>query len=117
MNCEKCGVVIEKKEDSYEYEGKHLCENCYLELMSAPKTCDPWATFTAKFHTKESVTLTPLQEKILALLKEKGTLTEEELISALGVTSEELKNNIIPLFHMELVNLCKVEDKDCYSLR
>lgn len=117
MKCVKCGTSVEKKEDLYEYAGQQLCENCYLDLMGTPKTCDPWATYTATFHSKESQILTPLQEKIIALLKEKGTLTEEELSLALGISIEELRSSIIPLHHMELVNICRMEDKECYTLK
>lgn len=40
MRCMQCGQAIAEGE-KYTHAGKELCEDCYLEAVSVPKTCDP----------------------------------------------------------------------------
>ncbi|GAB6887571.1 hypothetical protein JCM13304A_10690 [Desulfothermus okinawensis JCM 13304] len=115
MKCEKCGAILNPEEEIYEYAGKKLCEDCYLDFISTPKTCDPWAVHAAKgFKKKEN--LTPIQQKILDILHQKGPITAEEICQHLGIDENEFKANFASLRHMELARACKVEDKVCYTL-
>jgi len=52
MKCERCGADM-SGDDSYEYAGRTLCEDCCLDIKAAPKACNPWAVFTAKKRTAE----------------------------------------------------------------
>ena len=101
MQCEKCGAPIDLDE-SYEHAGQTLCEDCYLDIKAAPKVCDPWAVYAAKKEAAGNVILTPVQEKIMALIKEKGPLTAQQICEGIGITEEEFYTNFAALRHMEL---------------
>lgn len=110
MKCEKCGVMVEPDE-IYEHAGQRLCEDCYLDIKAAPKVCDPWAVYTAKKEVGANPTLTPIQEKILSLIKEKGEVTAEEICREAGIKEEEFQTNFAALRHMELARATKKGDK------
>lgn len=38
--------------DEMNYMGKVLCEDCYVDAVSLPKTCDVAAVYTAKLTRK-----------------------------------------------------------------
>jgi DNA-directed RNA polymerase subunit RPC12/RpoP len=44
--CAKCNKEVEKQQ-GYEYQGKLSCEDCYMDILSPPKACDPWAVHSA----------------------------------------------------------------------
>ncbi len=46
MKCYHCQAAIEPGEER-EHRSRMLCEDCYLEALSAVKTCDPWAVYCA----------------------------------------------------------------------
>ncbi|RLB36719.1 MAG: hypothetical protein DRH12_15360 [Deltaproteobacteria bacterium] len=110
MQCEKCGASIEPDE-SYEYAGQTLCEDCYLDIKAAPKVCDPWAVYTAKKEVAKNLTLTPLQERIITLMKEKGPLTKEQICRELNIPEQEFEINFAALRHMELARGMKKDNK------
>lgn len=114
MKCSKCGNEL--KDDVYHYAGLQLCEDCYLDMVATPKTCDPWAVHTAKSLTKQKPFLTPLQEKILNLIKERGPITAEEICRELGITEADFRTNFAALRHMELARACKEGERVCYTL-
>lgn len=115
MKCEKCGSEI-APDELYEYAGQKLCEDCYLAKVATPKVCDPWAVHSAKIASKDRILLTPLQERILNLIKEKGPLTAEEICNYLNINENEFRSNFAPLRHMELAKAFKKEDKVYYDL-
>ena len=80
--CAKCDKEIEKQQ-GYEHQGKLFCEDCYMDVLSPPKACDPWAVHSAQTFLKgkdKLATLTPLQLRLVNYLKQKGEATLEELI-------------------------------------
>jgi hypothetical protein len=113
--CNSCGVSIEKGEE-FEHLGRTLCEDCYLDALNPPKACDPWAVHTAKSSMAQGQQLTPQQEKILALLKDRGPLTAQEVMSELKISEAEFKNSFATLRHMELARGFKEGDKVSYTL-
>jgi hypothetical protein len=113
--CNSCGVSIEKGEE-FEHLGRTLCEDCYLDALNPPKACDPWAVHTAKSSMAQGQQLTPLQERILTLLKDRGPLTAQEVMSELKISESEFKNNFATLRHMELARGLKEGDKVSYTL-
>jgi hypothetical protein len=109
MKCDRCGSEIERGEES-QYLGQTLCENCYIDVLSPVRACDPWAVHSAKSFEKhyghsQSQTLTPLQSKIIDILKETGPIESFELQRRLGtkVTLKELEREFAVLRHMEKV--------------
>jgi len=115
MECERCQAVIEPGEDR-EHGGQVLCEDCYMDILSPAKACDPWAVYSAtslERHTGGSVTLTPLQSEILQILKETGGLEPPTLLQELGdeLTMPQLEREFATLRHMEKVKGEKRGDK------
>ncbi len=118
FSCTKCAKEIEKQQ-GYEHEGKLFCEDCYMDILSPPKGCDPWAVHSAQTFLKgkdKLSTLTPLQSKIVTYLKEKGEATAEEMIGNLDLTEEELRREFAVLRHMEVLRATKKEEKVYYLL-
>ena len=54
MRCMHCGQTIAEGE-KYTHAGKELCEDCYLEAVSVPKTCDPLSVRAARVDRERRV--------------------------------------------------------------
>jgi len=83
-----------------------LCEDCYIDLLSPVKVCDPWAVYSAKSFSKDdesSVEVTETQLKILQILKETGGTAPEIISERLKITPSDLEREIATLRHMEKV--------------
>ena len=39
--CERCNAETEADEIR-EHLGQSVCEDCYMDLLNPPKSCDPW---------------------------------------------------------------------------
>jgi hypothetical protein len=109
--CAKCGGVLEPGE-AREVAGQELCEDCYLDGLSITKTCDPWAVHTAKSlkDLPGGHALTPLQQQLFDLVKERGEVPILEAAAHLGLTEDELRREFAPLRHMEKLRACKKDD-------
>jgi hypothetical protein len=118
LQCSKCGKTLEKNE-CYEHQGKVFCEDCYMDILSPPKACDPWAVHSAQTFLKgkdKLSTLTPLQLSIVNYIKKKEGATLEEMIENLNLTEEELRREFAVLRHMEILRATKKEGKILYIL-
>ncbi len=115
MKCENCGSSIEDGE-GYQHAGKNLCEDCYLDLMTVPKTCDPWAVHSAKNTPGQQAALTEIQQQLLDLIRSRGPLKLEEIISALNLDENEFRRNFATLRHMELARGSKEGDQVLYRV-
>jgi transcription initiation factor IIE alpha subunit len=115
MKCEKCGIEV-SAEEKFEHSGHTLCEDCYLDIVTVPKTCDPWAVHSAKNTALISDSLTAEQQEILDLIKKNGPLTAEEICTELSINSNELQRNFATLRHMELARGFKKGDQVYYTL-
>jgi DNA-directed RNA polymerase subunit RPC12/RpoP len=116
--CAKCDKKIEKQQ-GYEHQGKLFCEDCYMDILSPPKACDPWAVHSAQSFLKgkdKLATLAPLQLKLVNYLKQKGEATLDELIENLNLTEEELRREFAVLRHMEILRATKKGDRIYYLL-
>jgi hypothetical protein len=105
MKCERCSVIIEDGEEM-ELHGQILCEDCYMDLLSPVKACDPWAVHSAKSFLKEQrhePELNQLQQKILELLREKGPIEPGNLSEVLQVKNADIERELASLRHMEKV--------------
>lgn len=105
MKCNRCGSSIEPGEER-EYLGRIICEDCYMDVLSPVRTCDPWAVHSAKSFEKHSGgtgTLTPIQSEILRILKETGGVEPRDLLRQLGgkLSPKELEREFAALRHME----------------
>jgi hypothetical protein len=115
MKCDKCGVEV-PSEEKFEHSGQTLCEDCYLDIVTIPKTCDPWAVHSAKNTSPISDGLTAEQQEILDLIKKNGPLTAEEICTKLSINSNELQRNFATLRHMELARGFKRGNQVYYTL-
>jgi len=115
MKCDKCSAEV-SSEEKFEHSGQTLCEDCYLDIVTIPKTCDPWAVHSAKDTTLISDGLTAEQQQLFDLIEQNGPLTAEEICAALSITSDELRRNFSTLRHMELARGFKKGDQVYYTL-
>ena len=105
MQCEKCQETIAPG-DEREHLGQQLCEDCYMDVLSPAKACDPWAVHSAKSFEKEHggvLQLSPRQMKILSILDETGGLEPVMLMEHLNISPADLEREIATLRHIEKV--------------
>jgi len=105
MQCERCQDRIPNGEER-KLHGRILCEDCYMDLLSPSKACDPWAVHSAKTFLKQSrheIELNPSQEKILHVLTEKGPTEAGELMNILEMKQTDLERELAVLRHMEKI--------------
>ena len=103
MKCQKCEAEMENG-DERELLGQLVCEDCYMDHLSPPRTCDPWAVHSAKSFPQDGVAesqLSEIQTKILALLEETGGVEPEEVVRKLNIKPSELQREVATLRHME----------------
>ena len=89
-----------------ELHGQVLCEDCYMDLLSPAKACDPWAVHSAKTFLKKAgreVHLSPVQKKILELLQDEGPQETNDICEKLRVKERDLERDIAALRHMEKI--------------
>ncbi|RKO67298.1 hypothetical protein [Desulfofundulus salinus] len=111
MKCARCQEEV-LPQDSYDYYGQTLCEDCYIVALQPPKPCDPAAVASAKATRKQlgqtgTDGLTPLQKRIYEYIKAKGKATKEELASTFDLPQWELEKQFAVLRHCELVRATK----------
>lgn len=115
MKCDNCKVTVKNEDEIMRHRGKNLCEDCYMEVVSIPKTCDPMAVRSAKL-TRESQGqdgvdgLLPIQKEIYEFIEEKEKVSVEELIEKFNLNQQELQKQFAVLRHCELCRMTKEED-------
>ena len=105
MRCDKCRENIQEGEERG-LHGRTLCEDCYMDTLSPPKTCDPWAVHSAKSFSKGTfydAHVTETQSNILKILKETGGVEPGIIIERLQIKPSDLEREIAALRHMEKV--------------
>jgi hypothetical protein len=105
MRCERCKDLISQGQEK-ELHGQVLCEDCYIDLLSPLKACDPWAVHSAKTFIKDSsqeLELNSVQRRIIEILKEKGPAELRDLSEIAQIKETDLERQIVALRHMEKV--------------
>jgi hypothetical protein len=104
MKCDRCNENIEKGEER-EHHGQLLCEDCFMDALSPPRACDPWAVYTAKSLEKNGLTqqVTEVQKKILKLLEQTGGLEPQLIAEKIQLKMSDLERELATLRHMEKV--------------
>lgn len=115
MKCNGCQNQIPNG-DEREHLGRTLCEDCYMEALSPMKTCDPWASHSAKSfeqHMGGDASLTAIQREIISILKETGGLETPELLKRLNqkISADELQREFATLRHIEKARAEKRGDR------
>lgn len=114
--CAQCGTSV-PEEEAREFQGRVLCEDCYLDVVNPPKACDPWAVHTARsFGTSGYKNLTEHQSRILVLLKEHGPMSASDLMSRVLLSELEFHSAFATLRHMELARGFKQDGEVHYAL-
>lgn len=113
MICGKCAAAV--AEDSvHEHVGLSLCDDCYIDAVSAPKTCDPWAVYSATRTVSKGESLTSDQQRILDVVTARGPLTLDQICRELTLSEQDFRSNFSTLRHMELAQACKKEGQIMY---
>ncbi len=109
--CARCGTAMEP-EEAREHAGVQLCEDCYLEAVSLVQTCDPWAVHTARSFKDQQggPQLTPSQQRLYGLVKERQEISFPEAARVLGLTEDEVRREFAVLRHLELLGACRRDD-------
>ena len=118
LGCEKCGKKIEE-EQRYEHLGRSYCEDCYMDILSPPKACDPWAVYSAQSSLRgkdKFSALTPAQRRIVDYVRAKGEVTAKEVMEHLNLTEEEFRREFAVLRHMEVLRGLKKGPIVMYTL-
>jgi DNA-directed RNA polymerase subunit RPC12/RpoP len=104
MKCQNCGAEI-NTDQAMEARGQTVCEDCYIDMAAKPKTCDPWAVYSAKNLEKTGTgpDLTQNQSAIVDYLRTNGPTPPEKLAGDMGLTMDEFEREMAPLRHMEKV--------------
>ena len=105
MQCERCKAFINEGEEK-EFHGHMFCEDCYFDLLSPVKACDPWAVHSAKTFLKEQgheSQVNQLQKKILELLRDQGPIELDIISKHLQVKATDIERELASLRHMEKV--------------
>jgi DNA-directed RNA polymerase subunit RPC12/RpoP len=107
MRCSRCGSEIKAGEER-EHLDQIVCEDCYIDILSPIRTCDPWAIHSAKSfekHSGRNNVLTSIQSKILKILQETGGTDSQILMAKLDskLTVAELERELAALRHMEKI--------------
>lgn len=107
MICQRCKDEIQE-EDKYEHMGQILCEDCYIEAIDPPRTCDVTAVYSAKLARKAAghqgtEGLTELQKDVYNYIKSEGPVTHEQIMKKFRLAKWELDKTFATLRHCELV--------------
>ncbi len=81
MKCHQCQQTIAQGEN-HEKAGKIFCEDCYIDILTPTRFCDPWADYSAKSFEKNNSkrSLTETQKTLLNLIQRMGKAEPLELI-------------------------------------
>ncbi len=102
MKCTCCGNEIQKG-DEMTKDGQTVCEDCYIDMVAKPKTCDPWAVYSARNIPEGHQTLNEIQQGILNVLSEKGEASPEAVAAELNISMPDLEREFAALRHMDKV--------------
>jgi hypothetical protein len=111
MRCTRCHTEVSCA-DARDYGGQVLCEDCYVEALSPVRTCDPWAVHLARSlkDSQGAHTLTPRQQRLYDLVKDRGEVSFPEAARTLDLPEEEVRREFATLRHMELLRAAKGEN-------
>lgn len=112
MQCDRCGDTIAKGEER-RHHSETLCDDCYMDVLSPTRICDPWAVRHAKACGSSETALTPMQQNIIKILRDTGGITMDDLAGRLDLKEKVLERDLAALRHMEKIkarpeNGCKL---------
>ena len=107
MLCPKCNAEIPVGEE-VKFRGQTLCEDCYIELLEPPRSCDVAAVHAAKSARRDAGQegtegLTALQKSIYDYVEAEGPVTHAQIMDKLNFSRLQLDKNFAILRHCELL--------------
>ncbi len=107
MICKQCNNEIPEGEQM-QYAGQIICEDCYVEMIEPPRTCDVAAVYSAKQARKMAGHegtdgLTELQKDIYNFINTEGPVTHAQIMQKFGLSKLQLDKLFATLRHCELV--------------
>ena len=106
MECKKCNTAISDGEER-EHNGALLCEDCYIDVLSPAKSCDPWTDYAAKSFLKHNpeVLLNANQSQILKVLEGVDEIESEALLDKLKgqLSPEDAKREFAALKRLDKI--------------
>ncbi len=107
MICARCRENIPEGEQ-FEHMGQVLCEDCYIEAIEPPRTCDVTAVYSAKVARRMAGQtgtdgLTELQKDIYNYVKAEGPVTHEQIMKKFKLAKWQLEKQFAVLRHCELL--------------
>jgi hypothetical protein len=90
MECAKCKITIDEGNER-EHNNLILCEDCYIDVLSPAKFCDPWADYSAKSFLKNNPNSELSENQVLIM----DTLRDHGEVDPLFLM-EHLKGKISP---------------------
>ena len=113
MICARCKEEIPQGEEM-NHMGQSLCEDCYIEAIEPPRTCDVTAVYSAKLARKQAGQegtdgLTELQKEIYEYVKATGKVTPETLAQKFKLPKWQLEKQFATLRHCELLRGTKID--------
>jgi hypothetical protein len=112
MKCDRCGAEVG---EPFTLRSMQLCEDCYMDMLSPMKSCDPWAVHSARTAMNQGgQELLPIQRQVLDAVAAAGAITAPELSEKLGIAPAELERQFATLRHMELLRGFKGDDGKKY---
>jgi len=115
MECQSCKSAL-KEGETYDLNGRLLCEDGYIYETNPPKACDPMAVSSALSIRKRlgqsgSSGLSELQQKIYRVIEEHGKITKDELLKIIDIKPEELEQEFAFFRHCELLRAFREDSK------
>lgn len=118
MKCDKCGQDI-REGDEHEHGDQLICDDCYMDVLSPTRTCDPWAVYTAKSISEKAsgtLQLNDIQSRILEILGETGGVEFSVLVERVGEDPRAVEREFAALRHIEKVRAEMRGDKKVMRL-
>jgi len=111
--CSRCQEKIPNSEEM-NYRGQVLCEDCYVDAVSIPRTCDVAAVHSAKMTRKLAGQegtdgLTELQKEIYEYVKVNGKVTPDALIKRFQLSEVQLVREFTVLRHCEILKGTQID--------
>ena len=104
MKCSRCGQEIPANE-AHSHQGQSLCEDCYIEVISPEKHCDPWATYLSSRESGATgvSSLSDFQKAIHQFIKDQGKATREEVMAKFRLSADDMEPHLNVMRHSGVV--------------
>jgi hypothetical protein len=95
-----------RDDESHEHYDKILCDDCYVNVLSPTRTCDPWAVHSAKrleTCSSQELAVNETQGLIIRFLQDVGDAEPAEICRKLSIDPDQFEREVAALPHAEKV--------------